>query len=87
MSKPTTLTPAQKRRLYSDMTRRRGRFEGERRYVPYFWEQYLEGGADDDDGKVLTFRIIDEDRSLFPELKGRQTVRLCQMDTGFVLEV
>lgn len=64
-----------------------GKFEGEARYVPHYWEIYLEGFADSDDGKVLRFKITKEDRELFPELKKRRMVSLVEDDQGFVCEV
>lgn len=65
-----------------------GQFEGEALYVPYFWFQYLEGGADRDDGRILGFDINELDRHQFPELgKRRRTVKLCQRDDGFICEV
>lgn len=64
-----------------------GRFEGEARYVPHYWKLYLEGAADRDDRKVLGFDISPEDKTLFPELKKRRTVKLCQWDDGFICEV
>lgn len=63
-----------------------GQFEGEAVYVPYFWEAYLNGCADRDDGRVLGFDVTAEDREIFPELKGRRTVRLYQREDGFVCE-
>lgn len=63
-----------------------GKFEGEAVYVPYFWDVYLDGGADEDDGEVLVFYVSDEDRATFPELQG-PTVMLRQLDNGFVVEV
>ena len=63
-----------------------GKFEGCAPYVSYFWSLYLEGCADRDDGKVLGFDITNEDKALFPELKGRRTVRLYETDAGFVVE-
>lgn len=63
-----------------------GMFEGEMVYVPYFWEAYLNGMADRDDGHVLGFDLTAEDKAMFPELKGRRTVRLVQRDDGFVCE-
>lgn len=63
-----------------------GKFEGEAPYVPYFWEQYLEGNYADDDGETLTFTVTDEDRRLFPELVGKETVELYERDDGFVIE-
>lgn len=64
-----------------------GMFEGEMLYVPHYWEMFLEGFADRDDGKVLGFDILPEDRQQFPELgKRRRTVKLYQRDDGFVCE-
>lgn len=72
---------------YESAVQRPGKFEGESRYIPYFWEQYLDGGADEDDGTTLTFRVTDEDKELFPELKGRKAVKLMEREDGFVVEV
>ena len=63
-----------------------GKFESEAIYVPYFWDAYLNGGADRDDGTVLGFDVTPEDKQQFPELKGRRTVKLYQRDDGFVCE-
>lgn len=64
-----------------------GKFEGEAVYVPYFWDAYLNGFADGDDGRVLWFRITPEDRAEFPEIpKRKRTIRLYQRDDGFVCE-
>lgn len=40
-----------------------GKFEGEQVFAPYFWEAYLDGGADEDDGNVLTFSVTHEKQS------------------------
>lgn len=72
---------------FEQIVSRPGKFEGEARYVPYFWEFYLEGFAENDDGTVLTFKVTKEDRRLFPELKGRRSVRLFESAEGFVSEV
>lgn len=63
-----------------------GTFEGEPRYVPYFWQFYLEGVADRDDGKTIGFDVKDYDKVEFPELKHRKTVKICQDLSGFVKE-
>jgi hypothetical protein len=64
-----------------------GQFEGEAVYVPYFWNAYLEGCADRDNGRTLGFDITPEDRQMFPELGAkRRTVKLYQRDDGFVCE-
>lgn len=64
-----------------------GQFEGSPRYVPHFWELYLCGFADRDDGRVLGFNIVPEDKIRFPELRRRRTVKLVKDDQGFVSEV
>lgn len=64
-----------------------GKFEGEPVYVPFFWDAYLNGMADRDDGTVLGFDITAEDKVLFPELKRRRTVKLLETEQGFVVEV
>lgn len=72
---------------YKEMVSGPGKFEGEASYVPYFWELYLEGCADGDDGEVLRFEVTKDDRRIFPELKGRRSVRLFESSEGFVVEV
>ncbi len=67
--------------------RRPGKFEGEMLYVPYFWDVFLNGFADRDDGKVIGFDLTKEDKLLFPELKKKRTLRLTETDQGFVVEV
>ncbi len=64
-----------------------GKFEGEAIYVPYYWDVYVNGGADRDDGRVLGFDIVAEDKALFPELKRRRTVKLIEDEQGFVREI
>jgi hypothetical protein len=64
-----------------------GQFQGEAVYVPYFWDAYLNGMADRDNGRVLGFDITADDKEQFPELRRRRTVRLVQDDNGFVCEV
>jgi len=61
-----------------------GKFENEPAYVVYFWNAYLDGCADDDDGDVLTFDIGDDDIKEFPELAGYKQVFLWETDSGFV---
>ena len=64
-----------------------GKFEGCPRYVPYFWDAYLNGMADRDDGSILGFDISADDKAIFPELKRRKTVKLVEDSQGFVSEV
>lgn len=76
-----------KRQEYMADVKRPGKFEGEAPYVPYFWEVGMDGMADDDDGEILKFVVTEEDRQMFPELRGRKRVRLRETDQGFVVEV
>ena len=64
-----------------------GKFEGEMLYVPHFWDVFLDGLADRDNGRVLGFDVTPEDKVEFPELKRRRTVKLVENDQGFVVEV
>lgn len=64
-----------------------GMFEGEARYVPYYWSLYLDGFTDRDDGQILGFDITPDEKTHFPELGKRRTVKLYQRDDGFVCEV
>lgn len=66
---------------------RPGKFEGERRYVPYYWRIYLDGCADRDNGRILGFDVTDEDKAIFPELRRRRAISLRETDSGFVVEV
>lgn len=63
-----------------------GMFEGEMVYVPHFWEVYLDGFADRDNGNVLGFDVTAEDKKMFPELRKRRTIKLYQRSDGFVCE-
>ena len=62
-----------------------GKFEGERIYMPWFYEQYLNGCADDN-GQAITVAITQDDKIAFPELKRRNRVRFRICDQGFVTE-
>jgi hypothetical protein len=64
-----------------------GQFEGEMVYVPHFWDVFLNGFADRDNGNILGFDVTPEDKKEFPELKKRRTVKLYQRDDGFICEL
>ena len=67
-----------------------GKFEGEMRYVPHFWDIYLEGGADyDDEYGVLHFEKpgLGAEGLLYPELKDMEILFLYEDDNGFVHEL
>jgi hypothetical protein len=61
-----------------------GKFEGEPIYAPHFYEIYLNGCADEDDGNVLTFEVNDEDRCAFPELIDVSKVIMSESEQGFI---
>lgn len=61
-----------------------GKFEGEPIYAPYFYDAYLNGMADDDDGERLKFDVTAEDREEFPELQNIDLVILWEDGSGFV---
>ena len=63
-----------------------GMFEGEMVYVPHYWDAFLNGFADRDNGTVLGFDVTAEDKQEFPELRHRRTVKLYQRSDGFVCE-
>lgn len=41
-----------------------GQFEGEAIYLPYYWDIFMEGGADDDDGQTICFHLDDADQKI-----------------------
>lgn len=78
---------ANKAQSYRERVAHPGKFEGCAAYVPYYWDVFMDGGADRDNGRVLGFDVTAEDKALFPELKRRRTVRLTETSDGFVCEV
>lgn len=65
-----------------------GKFEGEPVYAPYFYDLWLESGADEDmyglDGvEHSIFFVSDEDRAQFPELKDVEAIHVWEGETGF----
>lgn len=71
----------------SGMIERLGKFEGEMLYVPYFWDIGLDGMANRDNGRVFGFDLTPVDKAMFPELRGRRTLKLRETDQGFVCEI
>lgn len=59
-----------------------GKFEMQPEWVPAFWERFVDGFCDSDDGEVIRFRLTAEDRKEWG-LKGGW-VRLREDDQGFV---
>lgn len=61
-----------------------GKFEGEPVYSPYFYDQLLNGFADEDDGELAVFKLVEEDFKEFPELISFKIVQLRQDNNGFI---
>lgn len=62
-----------------------GKFEGEMIYIPFFWSEVLNGGADDEDGNRAVFIITPQDRALFPEIPGDVIrLELSEDNYGFI---
>jgi hypothetical protein len=64
-----------------------GKFEGEARYMPHFYDLFLNGCADEDDGETLTFNVEQDDIDEFPELADFKRVRFFEDSQGFVREI
>ncbi len=77
-------------RVEDGFIRSPGKFEGERPYVPFYYELFLDGCSDGDgDDDSILFTVSEEDMVEFPELakdgyKDSDTLRLCVRDDGFV---
>lgn len=72
---------------YEKMVQSPGKFEMENRYVPYFYDDYLGGLADDVTDDTIVFRVMEHDVEKFPELEGREFVKLFISSDGFIQEV
>lgn len=64
-----------------------GKFEGEKLYVPYFWEAFMDGLVDDFEEDVMVFHVDDADVVEFPELGVARIVKLVENELGLVVEV
>lgn len=72
---------------YEQAVSQPGKFEGEQPYIPYLWESVMNGfGFDEnEDGSVsVEVAVLDEQR--FPELRGKQSIRMREREDGFVVE-
>jgi hypothetical protein len=84
------MTTTSKRDEYVEQVRQPGKFEGEQPYVPYFWEESLNGCMEEihfADGAVIIYgEIQPRDVEVFPELADSvgQFIALTETDTGFV---
>lgn len=65
-----------------------GKFEGNMLYVPFFYDLWIEGWADDegydDNIPFAIFYITDEDIEHFPELRGIKRIEMWKDEYGFV---
>lgn len=61
-----------------------GKFEGEPSYVVHFWDGYMNGMCDEDDGETVTFILEDADFEEFPALRTFQKIDLWEDSQGFV---
>lgn len=62
-----------------------GKFEGQPRWTPHFYDLALEGSADEDDGRAWVFFVNSQDRAMFPELFNVRAVEIRVDDSGFVM--
>ncbi len=66
-----------------------GKFEGEKIYMPYFYEESMFGYSQEEEG-VYSVEVYEEDKSEFPELdelENEGVVRWIEQDDGRVVEV
>jgi hypothetical protein len=67
-----------------------GKFEAEPIYIPYYYDQILDGGTGEDiyfgEGQPVYTMIIvsDEDREIFPELADVFGICIWESEQGFV---
>ncbi len=66
-----------------------GKFEGEPKYTPYFWDMVLHGGSDDTIGPIERwtydiFEITEQDQENFPDLNDVKIVSITSDEYGFV---
>jgi hypothetical protein len=64
-----------------------GKFAGQMLYVPYFWDKYLSGYADDTNGDFITFFITDEERREYPELRQAEIITLLEIEHTLICEL
>jgi hypothetical protein len=64
-----------------------GKFAGQMLYVPYFWDKYLGGFADDTTAGFITFFITDDERKEFPELGRAEIITLIEIERTLICEL
>ena len=61
-----------------------GKFVGQPKYAPYFWQQVKDGLADEVNGNVYLFDITPKDIKKYPELSRWEVVRVYDEGGGFI---
>ena len=61
-----------------------GKFEGEKVYAPYFYDDSLNGLWEKNRDDVLYCVPTFEEHKMFPELKGKRFIHITEDDQGFV---
>jgi hypothetical protein len=69
-----------------EAVKRPGKFQDAPVYVPFYYDAFLDGLAEDGPDGELGFKVSGEDVALFPELSGREWVWIRETDQGFVVE-
>ena len=70
-----------------------GKFQGEKRYVPYYWDIMMDGWFDyseeeiEDGRYAIEFGVTAYDKSLFPELQHQTVIQLFERSDGFIVEL
>jgi hypothetical protein len=80
----TTTTAARVRKVVGTTITEPGMFEGQPRWTPHYYDLALEGGADEDNGRVWTFHVTPDDVRQYPELRYVRSVEIRQDSYGFV---
>jgi len=69
---------------YEEMVKQPGKFEGEPRVAPYFYNLVLNGEGEQLEEGCFSIKITPEDCEIFPELEGYKRVILYVDNDGFV---
>ena len=75
-----------------DLVKGPGKFEGCARYIPYFHDISMDGGADDEewddnDNVTYIFEVNEDDVDMFDELTDIEYIKFYENDDGFIVEV
>ena len=69
---------------YREMVKGPGKFEGEQPYVPYFYEQWMDGWMEDDYEGGCQFTPSPDDIAMWPELVDVTQIHISEDHNGFV---